>query len=64
MKNIKTIKVTVLDSRYLKLLNNTPTYKNLFLKPLQSGENIMNVNHYTFNKINQLRGDFYTVVEI
>jgi len=64
MRNIKTIKVIVLDSRYLKLLNNTPTYKNLFLKPLQSGENEMNVNHYTFSKINQLKKDFYIVIEI
>ena len=64
MKNIKTIKVTVLDDRYLKLLNNTSTYKNLFLKPLQSGENEMNVNYYTFSKINQLKKDFYIVIEI
>ena len=64
MKNVKKIKVIVLDSRYLKTLNNTPTYKNLFVKPLNEGKNILSVNHFTFSKILQMKLNFYSVEEI
>ena len=48
VRNIKTIKITVLNEQILKRLNSTPTFNRLSRLKLQVGENIENVNHAQF----------------
>lgn len=67
-KNIKTIKLTV-SSVGLKRFKTVPTYQNILapgqLKNLKEGENILNVNHYIFSKLQRMQSDgIFSIEEV
>jgi hypothetical protein len=53
-KNIKTVKYNIPNVAILRRMQTTPTFKNLTRIELKVGDNIENVNHYTFSQMEKL----------
>lgn len=53
-KNVKTIKVVIPNEGILKRIKTTPTLNNLLRSELKVGENVENVNHSQFSRIQRI----------
>lgn len=53
-KNVKTIKVVIPNEEILKRIKTTPTLSNLLRSELKVGENVENVNHSQFSRIQRM----------